>query len=114
MAARAARGIAVVEMLGEQDPTKRVKSYIAWEPLFIEAVGAEVTAIHAGRSSQDILSTQRSALLRTQLLAFESGLDDVIGDLLSLAAKHRDTIVPSYTNGVSHSPRAMRIPCLAL
>ena len=33
MAARAARGIAVVEMLGEQDPTKRVKSYIAWEPL---------------------------------------------------------------------------------
>ena len=104
LAARAARGIAAVEALGEQDAARRVKSYIAWEPLFIEAAGAEATAIHAGRSSQDILSTQRCALLRTQLLAFETGLDEVIGDLLSLAAKHRDTIVPSYTNGVAAQP----------
>lgn len=103
-AEKAAHGISAVEILGAKDPTKRVKSYIAWEPLFIETAGPEVTAIHAGRSSQDILSTQRCALLRTQLLDFENGLDDVINDLLTLADKHRNTIVPSYTNGVAAQP----------
>ena len=104
LAEKAAHGIAAVEALGKTDPAKRVKSYIAWEPLLIEAAGAEVTAIHAGRSSQDILSTQRCALLRDALLDFEAGLDDVIGDLITLADKHRDTIVPSYTNGVAAQP----------
>jgi hypothetical protein len=60
----AARGIAAVEALGEKDPAKRVKKYIEWEPMFIEAAGPEATVIHAGRSSQDILSTVRMAMLR--------------------------------------------------
>lgn len=57
LARRAAAGIAAVEAMGEADPALRVKSYIAWEPLLIKAAGQGVTAIHAGRSSQDILST---------------------------------------------------------
>lgn len=104
LAAKAACGIAEVEQLGQIDSSKRVKSYIAWEPLFIKAAGQEVTAIHAGRSSQDILSTQRCAILRDKLLDFEEGLDAVIADLLTLADKHRNTIVPSYTNGVAAQP----------
>ena len=63
-----------------------------------------MTAIHAGRSSQDILSTQRTAILRDETLEFAAGLEDVIGDLLALAERHVDTIVPSYTNGVAAQP----------
>ena len=104
LARRAAAGIAAVEAMGEADPALRVKSYIAWESLLIKAAGQGVTAIHAGRSSQDILSTQRTAILRDETLEFAAGLEDVIGDLLALAERHVDTIVPSYTNGVAAQP----------
>ena len=104
LAKDAARGIAAVEAQGETDPAKRVKSYIAWEPLLIEAAGQKVTVIHAGRSSQDMLSTQRTAMLRDKLTDMAALLEEVIGDLLTLAERHRDTIVPSYTNGVAAQP----------
>lgn len=104
LARRAARGIKAVEAAGRADPSKRVKKYIAWEPMFIAAAGPEVTVIHAGRSSQDILSTVRAAMLRDDLLEFAGALEDVIGALLELARRHRDTIVPSYTNGVAAQP----------
>ena len=104
LARRAAKGIAAVEADGEADPAKRVKKYIQWEPMLIAHAGPEITVIHAGRSSQDILSTVRTAMLRDRLLTFAAGLDDVIGDLLTLAERHRDTVVPSYTNGVAAQP----------
>ncbi len=104
LARRAARGIAAVEALGEADPKNRVKSYIAWEPRFIEAAGAEATVIHAGRSSQDMLSTQRAAIMREKLNELEAAVDRVLEELLTLADRHRDTIVPSYTNGVAAQP----------
>ena len=110
LARRAARGIKAVEAAGQADPSKRVKKYIAWEPMFIAAAGPEVTVIHAGRSSQDILSTVRAAMLRDDLLEFAGALEDVIGALLELARRHRDTIVPSYTNGVPRSPPRTVIP----
>jgi argininosuccinate lyase len=102
----AARGIAAVEALGEKDPAKRVKKYIEWEPMFIEAAGPEATVIHAGRSSQDILSTVRMAMLRDRTLAAAEALDGAVGDLLALAEKNRGVIVPSYTNGVAAQPTA--------
>ena len=101
LARRAAKGIAAVEADGEADPAKLVKKYIQREPMLIAHAGPEITVIHAGRSSQDILSTVRTAMLRDRLLTFAAGLDDVIGDLLTLAERHRDTVVPSYTNGVA-------------
>ena len=62
----AARGIAAVEKEADVDASKRVKKYIAYEPMVIAATGPEVTILHAGRSSQDILSTMRVAILREQ------------------------------------------------
>ena len=47
----AARGIRAVEEAAAADPAKRVKTYITYEPLLIEATSPEVTLIHAGRSS---------------------------------------------------------------
>lgn len=44
----AARGIAAVEKEAEVDASKRVKKYIAYEPMVIAATGPEVTILHAG------------------------------------------------------------------
>ena len=65
----AARGIETVEQQAEADTSERVKKYIAYEPMVIAATGPEVTILHAGRSSQDILSTMRVAIMREQTIA---------------------------------------------
>ena len=102
----AARGIDTVEKEAEVDASKRVKKYITYEPMVIAATGPEVTILHAGRSSQDILSTARVAILREQGMAIADALDTVIEKLLALAEEHRDTLVPNYTNGVAAQPNS--------
>lgn len=79
----AARGIAAVEKEADVDASKRVKKYIAYEPMVIAATGPEVTILHAGRSSQDILSTMRVAILREQTFELCEALDAVIAKILS-------------------------------
>lgn len=102
----AAGGIKAVEEAAAVDPSLRVKTYIAYEPKLIAATNPEVTIIHAGRSSQDILSTVRVSIDRDEAFAFGKALDAVIGKLLDLAEAHRDTIVPNYTNGVAAQPNS--------
>lgn len=102
----AAHGIDTVEKEAEVDASKRVKKYITYEPMVIAATGPEVTILHAGRSSQDILSTARVAILREQTMAIADALDTVIEKLLALAEEHRDTLVPNYTNGVAAQPNS--------
>lgn len=102
----AAKGIMAVEKDAESDPAKRVNKYIAYEPMVIAATGPEVTILHAGRSSQDILSTMRVAILREQTMDLCQALDAVVEKLLSLAREHRDTVVPNYTNGVAAQPNS--------
>lgn len=106
IAKEAAGGIKALDAAAEADPPKRVKRYIDYEPMLIAATGPEVTMLHAGRSSQDILSTVRVAIDRQDLFAVAKALDAVIEKLLSLAAAHRDTIVPNYTNGVAAQPNS--------
>ena len=100
----AAKGIDAVEKAGDADPAKRPASYIAYEPLFIAATNPEVTAIHAGRSSQDILSTMRIAIMRDRAMTFAESFDRVIAKILELARANLNTIVPNYTNGVAAQP----------
>ena len=96
----AARGI--VEQQAEADTSKRVKKYIAYEPMVIAATGPEVTILHAGRSSQDILSTMRVAILREQTIALCEALDAVIGKILALSCRTTPTVLlPSPT--VTHT-----------
>lgn len=106
LASEAARGIAAVEKAAEEDPAKRVNKYITYEPMLIAATGPEVTAIHAGRSSQDILSTMRVAIDRDDALSICGALDAVIEKMLELARANRGTIVPNYTNGVAAQPNS--------
>lgn len=104
LARRALEGIRALEKAAESGEVARVTRYIDWEPLLIERVGASVSVIHAGRSSQDILATLRNALFRDATLEVMTALDTVITHLLTLAREHAQTIVPSYTNGVAAQP----------
>lgn len=102
----AARGIDQLEMQAQEDSSLRVKTYIAYEPLLTKITGPDVTIMHAGRSSQDMLSTVRLSLLRTEAFEFAKALDDVVEKLLEVADAHRETIVPNYTNGVAAQPNS--------
>ena len=106
MGARAAQGLAKVLADGTQPGAKRPKSVITFEPLLIAAAGQEVTLLHAGRSSQDMHATFRSAILREEVLDLSRQLSATMQQMLTLAEQHKATIVPNYTNGVAAQPNA--------
>ena len=99
-------GLNKVLAAGSQPGGKRPSSVITFEPLLIEAAGAEVTLLHAGRSSQDMHATFRAAILRDDLLSLADQLHKTATALVKLADKHTGTIVPNYTNGVAAQPNS--------
>lgn len=103
---KVAAGIATVLEQGNQAGGKRPSTVITFEPLLIKAAGPEVTLIHAGRSSQDMLSTVRAAELRDEVLNLAEQLNRTSIALVGLARKNVGTIVPNYTNGVAAQPNS--------
>lgn len=103
---RFAAAIHQVLVEGERPGAYRPQNVITFEPLLIQAGGPEITMIHAGRSSQDMLATTGRILIREDLLNLASSLNAVQGTLVNLAEKHKDTIVPNYTNGVVAQPNS--------
>jgi argininosuccinate lyase len=103
---KVAAGIATVLEQGNQPGGKRPSTVITFEPLLIKAAGPEVTLIHAGRSSQDMLSTVRAAELRDEVLNLAEQLNRTSIALVGLARKNVGTIVPNYTNGVAAQPNS--------
>ncbi|KQX24336.1 argininosuccinate lyase [Variovorax sp. Root434] len=99
-------GITKVLVDGGKPGGKRPTNVITFEPLLIDAAGPQITLLHAGRSSQDMLATLRSAILRDDMLALAEQLNKTTGTLVKLADKHKDTIVPNYTNGVAAQPNS--------
>ncbi|MFX6743417.1 hypothetical protein ABTH23_20185, partial [Acinetobacter baumannii] len=57
------KGIRKVLADGELPGAKRPTLVITFEPLLIQAAGPQITLLHAGRSSQDMLATLRAAIL---------------------------------------------------
>ncbi|AOB33370.1 argininosuccinate lyase [Bordetella sp. H567] len=106
MAPRLAAAVAKVIQDGNQPGGKRPSTVITFEPLLIKAGGLDVTLLHAGRSSQDMHATYRAAILRDKLLELADQLNATSTTLVNLAAKHVDTIVPNYTNGVAAQPNS--------
>ena len=106
LAPKLARGIAKVIETGNQPGAKRPSTVITFEPLMIKEAGVEVTLIHAGRSSQDMHATYRAAIMRDRLLTLADQLNRTTRTMVELAAAHRDTIVPNYTNGVAAQPNS--------
>ena len=107
MVPRIAAGISRVIRDGGQPGGKRPSTVITFEPLLIAAAGSEVTLLHAGRSSQDMHATYRSAILRDDMLNLAGQLNTTSTSLVRLAAKHAGTIVPNYTNGVAAQPNSL-------
>ena len=106
IAAKITQGLAKVLDDGSQPGGKRPKSVITFEPLLIAAAGQEVTLLHAGRSSQDMHATFRSAILRSEVLELSRQLALTMQVMQRLAVTHAATIVPNYTNGVAAQPNA--------
>lgn len=96
-----AAGIAKVIADGNRPGAKRPRTVITFEPLMIAAAGEDVTLLHAGRSSQDMHATYRSAILRDDLLRLAQQLNETSASLVALARRQAGTIVPNYTNGVA-------------
>ena len=106
IAPRIAAGVAKVIKDGSQPGAKRPTIVIQFEPLLINAAGAEVTLLHAGRSSQDMHATYRAAILRDDVLALADQLNKASTSLVKLAQRHTKTMVPNYTNGVAAQPNS--------
>jgi argininosuccinate lyase len=106
LAPKLAQGIAKVIEAGNQPGARRPSTVISFEPLMIKEAGVEVTLIHAGRSSQDMHATYRAAIMRDRLLTLADQLNRATRTMVELAATHRDTIVPNYTNGVAAQPNS--------
>ncbi|WCM96863.1 lyase family protein [Acidovorax sp. GBBC 1281] len=100
------KGITQVLADGDKPGGKRPSLVITFEPLLIEAAGPQITLLHAGRSSQDMLATARSAILRDEMLHLAEALNQTTATLIELAGKHRATVVPNYTNGVAAQPNS--------
>ena len=100
------QGITKVLTDGNRPGGKRPSLVITFEPLLIDAVGPQITLLHAGRSSQDMLATVRSAIMRDNLLDLADALNKTTATMVRLADKHRVTIVPNYTNGVAAQPNS--------
>ncbi|HEY4251394.1 MAG TPA: lyase family protein [Roseomonas sp.] len=106
LAPRIVAGLRQVLRAGDRPGAARPSLVITFEPLLIAAAGVEATLLHAGRSSQDMLSTVRAAIIRDALLDLAEQLHGTTATMLRLAEAHAGTIVPNYTNGVAAQPNS--------
>lgn len=102
-----AEALAQVIAAGDAPDGERPRTVISFEPLLIDAGGAQVTLLHAGRSSQDMHATFRAAMLRDKMLELADQLHATTTTMVDLAERHAGTIVPNYTNGVAAQPNSL-------
>lgn len=103
---RFATAIDEVIKCGNLPGAKRPKSVITFEPLLIEKGGQEITMLHAGRSSQDMLTSIGYIMMREEMLKLAGALNTMQTTLIEMAGAHRETLVPNYTNGVAAQPNS--------
>ena len=70
---------------GNKKGAERPTVVITFEPFLIKAGGPDITKIHAGRSSQDMLTTVSILMQREQLLELSAALNKMTATLLNLA-----------------------------
>ena len=101
---RIARGVAHSIDQGLKPGGKRPTDVLQTEKIITDVAGPEATLIHSGRSRQDMHASLNAAQLRTEMLDFADALIEARSRLLDIAAKHTETMVPAYTNGVQAMP----------
>ncbi len=102
-----ARAIQRVIDQGNRPKGERPTLVITYEPYLIEEGGPEITKIHAGRSSQDMLSTVGIMEQRDHLIQLANELNEVQKNLIRLAEENKETMIPNYTNGVAAQPNSL-------
>lgn len=102
-----ARGIDKVLKEENLPNAPRPRNVVAFEPYLIKAAGPDVTKIHAGRSSQDMLTTVGIMEQREHLLTMAKKLNQVQEDFIRLAEENKNTLIPNYTNGVAAQPNSL-------
>ncbi|CCF37911.1 argininosuccinate lyase [Colletotrichum higginsianum] len=105
-AIRIASGLQKLLDSANEPNAPRPSLVITFEPLLIQAAGVEATLLHAGRSSQDMLTTVSTMVLRDAVLKLASQLHDTTRRLVDMAETHATTLVPNYTNGVAAQPNS--------
>ena len=105
-ARRYAPVVAQVTAMGD-DGTWRPDRVLKVEPKMIEIIGPEISELHVGRSSQDMHTTYRTAMLRDDVLEIHDALNGLLETFTALAETHRGVVVPSYTNGVAAQPNSL-------
>ncbi len=102
-----ARAISDVIREGNEPGGERPPKVIKYEPLLIAKAGPEITILHAGRSSQDMHSTFRIAMVRDHVAEVMRAADDAAEALTAMALEHKATLLPNYTNGVAAQPNTL-------
>ena len=104
LGARIAEGVIGVALDGDKPGGKRPSDYLQYETLLIAKVGQDATQVHSGRSRQDLIPTTRRVMVRDRVLALSDALVKAREKILATAAEHKNTIMPTYTNGVQAQP----------
>jgi len=104
MGQKIAKGASHAIAQAKQPGGKRPADVLQIEAIISEAIGADASLIHTGRSRQDMYATFRMAKLRIQLLDYADALNSLRERMLATAAQNINTIVPAYTNGVQAMP----------
>lgn len=86
------------------DADLRTSNYAILEPRLIELAGSDISALHIGRSRQDLHGTVRRMLARQDWLELMKQILDLRKGLLTVVAQHHETVVPTYTHGVPAEP----------
>lgn len=86
------------------DADLRTSNYAVLEPRLIELAGSDISALHIGRSRQDLHGTVRRMLARQDWLELLQQVLDSRKGLLTMVAEHHETVVPTYTHGVPAEP----------
>ncbi len=114
LAGRIAKGIAQVIAQGRESLQQRSADYLEYEPRLLAVAGADASRLHTGRSRQDIASAIARMNLRDGLLKIGDALVTARDQLLGLAERHTETIIPAYTHGVQAQPTTFAHYLLAL
>jgi argininosuccinate lyase len=104
---RIAAGVLALMDAERGQPRQWSADYLDYEPKLVAAVGADASCLHCGRSRQDISATIARMNLRDGVLEECDALLRARQAMLSLAEKHKRTIVPAYTHGVQAQPTTL-------
>jgi argininosuccinate lyase len=107
LARRLARAIPEADRETRAEVVPLREDYAALERRLVAKAGTEASALHMGRSNNDMGATSERLFLRDDALDILEGMARVRRAMLGLAEKHVDTIIPGFTHMVQAQPTTL-------